>query len=214
MFKKRKIDLKYCEYDLTTMEDTRGGFLLPQEETEQKNEQEQVQLVEQGLKCQHCESIDIDVNIYKYYKEQVCLNCKKEKPELYSLLTKTECRQDYLLTESELRDQKKLPVWIKPNPHKSTYSNMLLYLRKQVEQFAFNKYGSEEMLDKEFEKKEKIKEERKVKKHKKQMNELRKKTRTTLWNSRQLEEEHKHDYQQDGDILKCSCGLSVEYEEF
>ena len=84
--------------------------------------------------------------------------------------------KDYLLTESELKDYTQLPHWIRPNPHSQTYSNMLLYLRCQVESFAILKWGSLSNLDAEFEKRESIKEERKKMKFKKKTLELRKKT--------------------------------------
>ena len=43
---------------------------------------------------------------------------------------------------------------------------MLLYLRKQVEAFAFEKWGSNAGLDQEFERREKDKNDRKAKKFK------------------------------------------------
>jgi DNA-repair protein complementing XP-A cells len=77
---------------------------------------------------------------------RVCTACKKKFPEKYSLLTKTECkevrtpfcrsrrnsRQDYLLTDPELKDEDLLPHLLRPNPYASTYSNMMLFLRVQV----------------------------------------------------------------------------------
>lgn len=69
-----------------------------------------------------------------------------------------------------------MPCWIRPNPRSDTYSNMLLYLRFQVEEFAKNKYGSLEALDEEFEKRETQKEDRKKKRFKKKTAELRYKT--------------------------------------
>lgn len=72
--------------------------------------------------------------------------------------------QDYLLTESELKDPSLLPHLLKPNPHASNYSNMMLYLRMQVEEVAWKKWGGPEGLDVEWEKREEIKRDRKVKK--------------------------------------------------
>ena len=69
----------------------------------------------------------------------------------------------------ELRDSEKLPNWIKANPHKSTYSNMLLYLRKQVEAFAWSKWGSPEALDAEFVRRDAAKQVQKDKKFKKKL---------------------------------------------
>ena len=61
-----------------------------------------------------------------------------------------------------------MPHLLKANPHKSTYSNMMLFLRCQVEEFAWKKWGSPEALDVEFERREK---ERKKKKSKKETEE-------------------------------------------
>eukprot|EP00842_Homolaphlyctis_polyrhiza_P005113 jgi/Hompol1/5602/HPOL_001222-RA len=143
--------------------------------------------------CIKCKSIDIDLNYEKYFNELVCRACREAYPDEYSLLTKTECKEDYLLTDSELKDTTRLPCWPKANPHKSTYSNMLLYLRKQVEAFAFEKWGSEAALDAEFQRRDAEKQDRKAKQFKKKLAELRKKTRTSAW---QLERntDHEHTY--------------------
>lgn len=65
--------------------------------------------------------------------------------------------QDYLLTEPELKDIDLLPHLLKPNPHASTYSNMMLFLRFQVEQVAWDKWGGEKGLDEEWARREEFK---------------------------------------------------------
>ena len=84
------------------------------------------------------------------------MSCKYKFPDKYSLLTKTEAREDYLLTEPELKDPELLPHLEKPNPHKSTWNNMMLFLRYQVEEYALSerKWGSAEKLDEEYQKRE------------------------------------------------------------
>ena len=52
-------------------------------------------------KCKHCGTPDLDEQLKMVFGVKVCTNCKKENPDLYSLLTKTECKEDYLLTERE-----------------------------------------------------------------------------------------------------------------
>ncbi len=109
----------------------------------------------------------------------VCRKCKNENPDKYSLLTKTEVKevcpdvsratylslmphaQDYLLTDAELKDENLLPHLLKANPHASTYSNMMLYLRMQVEEVAYKKWGGEEGLDDEYDRREGVKRKRK-----------------------------------------------------
>jgi DNA-repair protein complementing XP-A cells len=49
--------------------------------------------------CFDCGSWEIDWKWLEVFGCRVCSKCKDDKPEKYSLLTKTECRQDYLLTD-------------------------------------------------------------------------------------------------------------------
>lgn len=65
--------------------------------------------------------------------------------------------KDYLLTDPELKDEDLLPHLLRPNPHASTYSNMMLFLRMQVEKVAWDKWGGEEGLDKEWARREEFK---------------------------------------------------------
>jgi DNA-repair protein complementing XP-A cells len=54
---------------------------------------------EENPKCVHCKSMELDLQMRAVFKVFVCGKCKGERPDEYSLLTKTECREDYLLTE-------------------------------------------------------------------------------------------------------------------
>jgi len=65
-----------------------------------------------------------------------------------------------------LNDAEALPHLSKQNPYKATWNNMMLFVREQVEEFAFKKWGGEEGLDEEYEKRENIKKKRKDKKFK------------------------------------------------
>lgn len=47
--------------------------------------------------CRECNSMDIDQTFMKVFKVMVCKACQNEKPEKYSLLTKTECKEVSLL---------------------------------------------------------------------------------------------------------------------
>jgi len=82
--------------------------------------------------------------------------------------------QDYLLTDPELRDEELLPHMLKANPHHSTFSNMMLYLRMQVEAFAWRKWGSPDALDAEYERRESEKKRKRGKKFEDGLKELRK----------------------------------------
>lgn len=134
-------------------------------------------------KCRECGGLEIDWLWDEVLRCQVCHTCKEKFPEKYSLLTKTEAREDYLLTDPELRDEALLPHLEKPNPRKATFHNMMLYLRYQVEEFAFSdaKWGSPEKLDAEFERRTKETKERKEKKFRSKLNELKKRTRVDAY---------------------------------
>ncbi|GAB1313672.1 DNA repair protein rad14 [Madurella fahalii] len=130
-------------------------------------------------RCRECNSVDIDFVWEEVFGCAVCNACKEKHPEKYSLLTKTECKDDYLLTDPELKDEELLPHLSKPNPHKSHWHDMMLFLRYQVEDYAFNhKWGSAEALDAEFEKREADKKRRKEAKFKEKLLDLKRKTRT------------------------------------
>jgi len=228
---------KYFEYDLSKMANSKGGFLIEDdnevnEDLTRKERERERQRAQQNLdppifldpklnpKCRDCGSIDIDQTFKKIFGCLVCNKCKNDKPEKYSLLTKTECKEDYLLTDAELRDQELLPHLLKANPHKSTYANMMLFLRYQVEEFAWNKWGSPEALDTEWERRESEKKKKKNKKFEQGLKELRRRTREGVWQKRK-DAEHKHVF---GVVEKGSdgvgkqvcheCGFTIEVEEF
>lgn len=52
-------------------------------------------------KCRECGSLEIDWVWEEVFGCAVCGKCKEALPERYSLLTKTECRNDYLITDRE-----------------------------------------------------------------------------------------------------------------
>ena len=116
-----------AEYDLSTLKNSKGGFLLGDEddderaakqrkiaedlkkerqrEAERRGADEQHDALlglrppEQDPRCENCRSIELDMQISRHFKVFVCPKCHNELPEKYSLLTKTECKLDYLLTD-------------------------------------------------------------------------------------------------------------------
>lgn len=137
---------------------------------------------EANKECRECGSWEIDWKWDEVFGCAICNPCKEKVPDKYSLLTKTEAREDYLLTDPELKDYELLPHLERPNPHKSTWNNMMLYLRYQVEEYAFTKkWGSAEALDEEFAKRETEKKKRKEDKFKSKLQELKKKTRVEAY---------------------------------
>lgn len=133
--------------------------------------------------CRECGSLEIDWNWAEIFNCRVCARCKETLPDKYSLLTKTEAKEDYLLTDPELKDQELLPRLEKPNPHKREWNNMHLFLRYQVEEYAFSekKWGSAEKLDEEFAKREAEKKKRKEDKFRNKLADLKKRTRVEAY---------------------------------
>ena len=185
--------------------------------------------------CRECGSLEIDWKWEDIFGCAVCNTCKEKLPDKYSLLTKTEAREDYLLTDPELKDEELLPHLERPNPHKSTWNNMMLYLRYQVEEYAFEKkWGSAEKLDEEFVKREGEKKRRKEVKFRSKLDELKKKTRVEAYRRNRRGEEggefgddvgkggkHTHVWGravegEDGVSVKScvDCGMEVEELEF
>lgn len=230
--RKSKMSTGYYEYDFSKMKDTRGGFLEPAEPADnQKPEKRQPKMsiddipydpsLHGTLRCCECDSTDLDITYLKIYKTKVCKPCIERVPDKYSLLTKTEAKEDYLLTDSELRDHKLFPVWERPNPHKPTWNNMLLYMRRDLEAFAIKKWDGLEGLDKEFERREEDKRMRKEKKYQQSISELRRRTRVEEWQKQRRQRlkiatEHVHAYEptSDGEQQCTECGMVIEVEEF
>lgn len=181
--------------------------------------------------CRECETLEVDWKWLDVFDLAVCNACKEKFPEKYSLLTKTEAREDYLLTDPELKDENLLPHLERPNPHKSTWHNMFLYLRCQVEEYAFSekRWGSAEALDAEFGRRESDKKRRKENKFKSRLADLKKRTRVEAHQRSRKggggnfgddlgDGKHTHEFGRPVDhpdtgmpVKKCTiCGLEVE----
>jgi DNA-repair protein complementing XP-A cells len=139
-------------------------------------------------KCRECNSLEIDWKWQDIFSISVCNACKDKIPDKYSLLTKTEARDDYLLTDPELKDEDLLPHLERPNPHKQFFHPMQLFLRLQIEAYAFSpaKWGSPEALDEEYEKRRDVSKARKEKKFKNKLADLKKRTRVEAYKRAQL----------------------------
>ncbi|KAI9652412.1 MAG: hypothetical protein M1831_006821 [Alyxoria varia] len=162
---------------LKKLRDQRSGPFEPGISLQHDNEEEEN--AKEQKKCSECNSLELDWQIHDIFRVSVCPRCRDSTPEKYSLLTKTEVRTDYLLTDPELKDPDLLPRLEKPNPHKSTYATMQLYLRCQVEEYALGpkRWGSGEALDAEFERREGDKRRRKEEGFRRKLKELKRRTR-------------------------------------
>ncbi|SCU78257.1 LANO_0A02542g1_1 [Lachancea nothofagi CBS 11611] len=211
----------YIEYDLATMKNSHGGFINVDEvpdgpdskkqqtfEEWQKAQQERRALYEEAQppehpslapKCIECSiNTELDPLLHDVFKLQVCKACVKTHPEKFSLLTKTECKEDYFLTDPELNDDALFYRFEKPNPHSGTFARMQLFVRCQVEAFSYKKWGGEEGLDGEWQRREEGRAQRREKKYKDKMKEMRIKTRAQEYTRKLLDrkhgKEHVHDF--------------------
>ena len=185
--------------------------------------------ISQAQRCVECKvNIEMDPVLHDVFKLNVCKTCAKEHTEKYSLLTKTECKEDYFLTEPELNDTELFHRLEKPNPHSGTFARMQLFVRCEVERVAFEKWGGEEGLDNEWKRREELKLKRREKKYNEKIREMRLKTRAQEYTRRLQDKKygnatHVHEFSEpvslagkdeDGnDILKrrcIICGLEVE----
>lgn len=144
---------------------------------------------------------------------------------------------------AELKDEELLPHLERPNPHKSTWNNMQLYLRYQVEEYAFSprKWGSAAALDAEFERRQVEARRRKEKKFDAKLAELKKKTMVEAYKRKRVmgagggggggnfgdriagrNDKHEHEWGRAVEDLETgmskkaciSCGMEVEEIEF
>jgi DNA-repair protein complementing XP-A cells len=184
--------------------------------------------------CERCnaDTIMLDPKYFESLNVSVCSACIRAVPEEYSLLTKTEAKQDYILTDSELST---LPSITRPNPHKNTWSKMYLYMRRHLEVYAFEKWKGEEGLDAALDKRDEKRKDLMNKKFRRRLNELRRKTYTGLQlngsfnripapisTSKHRDQPHQHDFDKpfpddpsNPDRLRktcLACGFSVIFE--
>ncbi|KAK5781732.1 hypothetical protein RI543_000918 [Arxiozyma heterogenica] len=187
--------------------------------------------ISQAIKCRECRiNIEMDPILDDVFKLNVCKQCSKLHPEKYSLLTKTECKEDYFLTEDELNDKSLFHRLEKPNPHSGTFARMQLFVRCEIEAFAFKKWGGEEGLDKEWERRETLKIKRKEQLYQKEIQTMRLKTRAQEFTKKLRDKKygnliHEHKFgeavetykdEEDNTIMKrrcINCGLEVDEVE-
>ncbi|SMN18374.1 similar to Saccharomyces cerevisiae YMR201C RAD14 Protein that recognizes and binds damaged DNA during nucleotide excision repair [Maudiozyma saulgeensis] len=180
-----------------------------------------------AIKCIECHiNIEMDPILDDIFKLKVCKTCAKEHPEKYSLLTKTECKEDYFLTDPELNDIQLFHRLEKPNPHSGTFARMQLFVRCEIENYAYKKWGGEEGLDNEWKRREEGKLKRREKRYNDKIKEMRIKTRAQEYTNRLRDKKygktHNHNFSdpipsgkdEDGFTLlkrRCiECGLETE----
>lgn len=212
--------------------DSAGGFLLDeraQEEDEDERAAKIAKLAKDGddniedvplsyQTCVECEEEYADSFLYKNFGLSCCDKCKNEENSM--LITKTTAREEFLLKDCDF-DKREPPLNFisRKNPHKSTWAEMKLYLRSQVEARALEIFGSLENIAEQKELREDKKELAKAKKYNKQLSELRKAVRSTLYDKTTKKHEHEfgestYNPETEEYFHQClKCEFSETYEE-
>jgi len=98
-----------------------------------------------GRKCDECGSLSLDQIMRAQFDETVCLKCRRET-EAYKTMTKTKAKEEFLLTDDDLRSLKFHHV---ANPRRIGWSMMKLYLVKHLEELSVQRWKTKEGLEKE-----------------------------------------------------------------
>ena len=139
--------------------------------------------------CVECEEEFADSYLFKNFGLSCCDKCKND--ETHELITKTTARDEFLLKDCDF-DKREPPLRFisRKNPHKSTWAEMKLYLRSQVEARALEIHGSLQNIEDQKEVREEKKELTKAKRYNKKLSELRKAVRSTLYDKTTKKHEH------------------------
>ncbi|CRL04855.1 CLUMA_CG017908, isoform A [Clunio marinus] len=180
--------------------DTAGGFLLDEREQEEEESERAAKIAKifeedatdiplAYQKCVECDEEFADSYLYKNFGFSCCDKCKNEENSM--LITKTTARDEFLLKDCDFdRREPPLKFISRKNPHKSTWAEMKLYLRSQVEARALEVFESLEKIAQEKQIREEKKEMAKAKKFNKKLSELRKTVRSTLYDKTTKKHEH------------------------
>ncbi|ELU44642.1 hypothetical protein AG1IA_01329 [Rhizoctonia solani AG-1 IA] len=207
---------RYLDYDLSKMVNSKGGFLVEEksnydEETRRKEKERELQRLKPSASRWAVRLVACWSYLTKYYFKDYLLTDRR-----FSLTYSRPIGLTNTIA-AELRDEEAMPHLLKANPHKSTWNNMMLFVRFQVEEFAFKKWGGPEGLDAEWERRMTEKRSKRSKKFEDGLKDLRRKTRESGWAKRKAEE-HVHTYgvtDTSSGVQRCTeCGFEVEVEEF
>lgn len=169
--------------------------------------------------CVTCASIEVDADLLRAFGVRVCTACRAADRESYTTITKSTARDEFLLTDEELRDASVLPCITRPNPHKATWTDMQLYLRMHVAAFAHKKWGGPDGLEAEKKRRADARETTRQRRFSRKLSELRKKTRSSAVSRAAAgpaapRHEHAYGAPDAAGRRKCAtCGISVVVEE-
>lgn len=204
----------------TKYEDTGGGFLR-KIEPDKKQENEKLVIEDAPILgsdrpvCEICIKPFHSSFLFDKFDFKCCDGCRN--PSVHKLITKTEAKDVYLLKDCDFdKREPALKCIRQKNPHNSKWSELKLYLEIQVEKRALEVWGTQENIEAEKEKREEKRVISKSKKYQKELNELRKYVRSSLYDRTSVGP-HTHTfaeetYNEDEDTYHRKC-TTCPYEE-
>nr|SVE89661.1 EOG090X0KP6 [Daphnia sinensis] len=213
--------------------DSGGGFLINEKELEEEQQREVFDpivitqdpapiILPDRPHCDECEQPLHDSLLYRSFSHPVCDPCKDAHDEKYSLITRTDARQEYLLKDCDLDLCEPILRYIlRKNPLNPNWGDMKLYLRLQASLYHPKKLAShnfhyfyvsiykvEKRALELWETLEKIEEEKELREAK------REKTKIKKFNQQHVFGEENFDAERDLYYRKCStCSFQQEYEK-
>nr|CAD2125915.1 unnamed protein product [Meloidogyne enterolobii] len=161
-----------------------GGFNSDDDELEerrekisealQKNQNKLYEHLSPPELCLDCKGpLFSDAYLWKYFSQPICNKCREL--EKHKLITRTEAKTKFLLTDADL-DCRKPPLRYisRKNPHNPRYGDMKLYLRSQLEARALEVYGSFTSLEQAKQKRELNREKANERRFEKKIHSMRK----------------------------------------
>lgn len=218
---------KLIKIDGSKFIDSAGGFLIDEQAQHESERAVKIQKISEEssvevpltyYQCLECEEEFIDSFLLKSFGYSCCDKCKND--DYHQLIPKTEAKDRYLLKDCDIdKREPKLRFISRKNPHKTSWSEMKLYLIIDVEKRAMEVHGSMEKILDEKKLREKKSEIMKAKKYNKQLKQLRMNVRSTLYDKTTKKHEHDfgpstHNEEADEYTHTCvSCGYIETYEE-
>lgn len=225
---------KYEELKVGASQDTGGGFFLASDNNYDPllnkaiNSRKALPVLADTREntCEECNDGFSNSFLFSNFGESICDQCKEMKGR-HSLITRTEAKNEYLLSDVDL-DKREPPLrcLLKKNPREYARGYMKLYMRLQVEERALEVYGSEEALEEQRELRDAKREGRKRKTFEKEIKSLRMQARSSYY-TKKLTTTHEHEFGEEeatespeddpeGEYFRqvcTSCGFEKIYEK-
>jgi hypothetical protein len=126
---------------------------------EEEKIKEAAAAAEASLTCQHkndesgmiCGNLPVAKDLRETFGELCCEGCRHLSDD-FGLVNKADCASKYLLPQDTIKMMK---FASRINPRNSGFAPMKLFLRKHVKEWSFKRWGDEDGLLKEFDRREK-----------------------------------------------------------